>query len=91
MDAATFRHKWREEELEEVHEELDDSWRHGNYVYAVYKDPETGKFWAINYQVDGTGDYNSLRDGDADAPTEVFPHVKTVVVTEYLTTPSEAG
>lgn len=87
MDAETFRDKWREEELEEVLEELDDSWRHGNYVYAVYRDPETEMFWAINYQVDGTGDYHTLRDGDADAPTRVYPHEKVVTTVEYTATP----
>lgn len=51
-------------EFEEVYEELDDNWRHGNYVFTVYKRLEDNTYWSINYQVSGDGEYNSLRDGD---------------------------
>ncbi len=51
-----------EQILEFVHEELDDSWRHGNYVFHVYKRLEDETYWGISFQVSGDGEENTLRD-----------------------------
>ncbi|WP_421868805.1 hypothetical protein [Pararhizobium sp.] len=88
MDIKTFRDLWWNDDLEEVHEELDDSWRHGNYVYAVFLHAETGKYWSVNYQVSGDGEYNTLREAECDDPAEVFPHKKIVETIVYRATPA---
>jgi hypothetical protein len=67
MDSKELKRKWQEEILVSVHKELDDSYRHGNYVSEVFQDTETGKFWAVNYSVSGGGEQHGIRDGDAEA------------------------
>jgi len=68
-----------------VDEEIDDSWRHGNYVTSVVKETlPTGEvfYWEGTYQVSGDGEYHSWRDGDCDDFREVFP--KTVVIEKVV-------
>lgn len=66
MDLEKFYELWENDELESVYEELDDSWRHGNYVYTVFKylNEETNsiEYYGVNYQVSGDGNYHSIRD-----------------------------
>lgn len=65
-----------------VQEELDDSWRHGNYVYGVIRD-SSGRFWAGVWQESGDGEYNSFREGDCGDFVEVEEYEETVVVKKY--------
>lgn len=73
----------REELLESVHREIDDSWRHGNYVYEVFHRESDDTYWAVNYNESGDGEYNSLRD-EREQFTQVTPVKKMVEVTEYV-------
>lgn len=72
--------------LESVLRELDDSWRHGCYVYEVFKRKSDDTFWAVNYQESGDGEYNGIREGDAQIE-QVWPHEKVVTTIEYKTKP----
>ena len=67
-----------------IKEELDDSWRHGNYVFAVFKRISDNTFWGVNFQRSGDGEYNSLRDGDVDDSDigRLMPVEKTI--TDYV-------
>lgn len=76
-----FRDMWLEDELEEVHETMDDSWRHGVNKSTVFKDDD-GRFWEANYQVSGDGEYHGIRQNQFDF-YEVFPVTKTITITEY--------
>ena len=65
------------ENFKEVYEELDDGWRHGNYTHRVYECKNSGKFYAINGQESGDGEFREY-----DAPFEVEP--KVVQTTTYV-------
>lgn len=82
MTNDEFKELWCNDELEEVHEEIDDSWRHGNYMYTVFKAPD-GTFWACNYSVSGDGEQHGIRD-DEFYINEVTPIEKIVTITEYI-------
>lgn len=86
MKIAEFRDLWWDDQLESVLRDADDSWRHGCYVYEVFKD-EAGRFWSVNYQKTGDGEYNTLREAECDDPVEVFPHKVIVETIEYKLTP----
>ena len=61
-----------------IEEELDDSWRHGNYTHRVYLEVATGKHWYINGQETGDGEYCEYEPPvDAGVPKKVT-QVKTV-------------
>lgn len=86
-----IRAGWQEdnEDIVEVYEEADPSWRHGCYMHTVFRRISDDTFWAVNWQKNGDGEYNSLRDGecsDSDV-TRVWPH--EVVTTEYKAIPPE--
>lgn len=70
----TVRQIW-EEEWEEIHRDvyrdLHDSWLPGNRVRGVFKHPEDGTFWAVNYQEDGEWNDMGERPELLDAPREV--------------------
>ena len=82
VDCFQFRDMWRNEELEEVYETMDDSWRHGVNKTTVFKDDD-GRFWQADYRVSGDGEYHGIRDNEFEYE-EVFPVTKTITVTEYI-------
>lgn len=81
MDNETFRYLWMDEQIESVFKELDDSYRHGNYIYEVFKD-NVGRFWAVNYTVSGDNEQHGIRDNEFDIH-EVVAYTETEVVTKY--------
>jgi hypothetical protein len=85
MIKPTAKDVWmNDDEYESVHRDLDDSWRHGNYVYEVFHRESDDTYWAVNYQVSGDGEYNSLRDEpDFVEFDQVIPVKKMVEITEY--------
>ncbi len=80
MTNEEFKELWFDEELESVERELDDSWRHGNYVYEIFKYQD--KYYACSYQVSGDGETHGIRDNDFTLK-EVFPYTETIIVTKY--------
>lgn len=78
---------WREELIESVLHELDDSSRHGNYVYEVFHRATDDTYWAVNYSVSGDGEAVMFVVTQAMLFTRVYPHKKVVTVVEYLTKP----
>lgn len=82
MDNARFKELWLNDELNEVDEEIDDSWRHGNNMSTVYE--YKGQYWCANYQVSGDGEYHGIREDDFDL-VRVFPETKVVTITNYTT------
>jgi hypothetical protein len=69
------------EELEELHESIDQDDYDCNY-WAVYKLPD-GRLVSINYTKDGQGNNNSWRDGYTEDPIEVEAY--EVTTTAYRT------
>lgn len=69
-----------EDEVTEVFNHSDTSYRHGTYETVVVKDAD-GRFWKGFYSLSGDGEENDWREGYAEDFTEVFPYTKTV--TEY--------
>ena len=63
-----------------VYEEIDDSWRHGAYVWEVYERESDGTFWGASYQRSTDGETNGLRDEEADV---VQVEAYDVTVTKY--------
>lgn len=82
MNKKEFRDLWISDELEEVHEELDNAYRHGVYAYTVFKSPD-GTYWASSYTISGNGEEHGIRDNDFTLD-EVVPVTKTVTITEYI-------
>lgn len=72
--------------VEEVDEEIDDSWRHGNYITSVLKETTPDgivTFWTGTYQVSGDGEYNSWRENECYDFSEVFPTTVTITKVVY--------
>lgn len=82
MDIPTCEQIWEEEGFESVLREADDSWRHGAYIYEVFKRQEDATFWAASYSLSTDGETHGLREGDADIH-QVWP--KEVTTTTYMT------
>ena len=63
-----------------VHKDLDDHWRHGNYVTGIFEDLELKTFWSLSWQESGDGEYNTLRDEPdlMEPPVEVERYERTV-------------
>lgn len=78
---------WRDGLIESVQEELDGSYRHGNYVYEVFHRDTDDTYWSVNYSVSGDGEQHGLRDDEHCGFSQVYPHKKVVTVVEYLTKP----
>lgn len=68
-------------------EDLDDSWRHGNYVTQVWMRVEDGSFWQVTFRVSGDGETNEMRDLEK---YEVAKEALQVVPKKVLTTVYEA-
>lgn len=81
MTNEEFKELWYNDELESMEKDIDDSWRHGNYVYEVFKHGD--KYYACNYQVSGDGEYHGIREDDFTL-TEVKPITETITVTKYI-------
>ncbi|AKF13452.1 hypothetical protein PHIN3_189 [Sinorhizobium phage phiN3] len=88
MNKERFKELWYDDELEEVHEDIDDSWRHGNNVWTVYKYGDT--YWQASYRVSGDGEYHGIRDDDFEIE-RVYPHEVVTKVTNYVTTPPKTN
>ena len=73
---------YNEEGFEEVHREADDSWRHGSYVFQVFKRLSDDTYWGAAYCLSTDGEAHGLREGDADI-SEVEP--KEVTTVTYVT------
>jgi hypothetical protein len=84
MNTEKFQELWHNGDLVKVDEELDDSWRHGNYVTTVYR--YENEFWQADYHVSGDAEYHGIRDNDFKL-TKVYPVTKITKTTEYVTTP----
>lgn len=72
-----------EEELESVEREIDNSWRHGCYIYEVYRRQSDDTYWAVSYRLSTDGETNELREGSAEI-SQVFPVTETITVTKYV-------
>lgn len=84
---------WEEEFFELVEEDVDPSWRHGNYVYGIFMRRSDETYWGVPYQVSGDGEYHSLRDGDVrdDDVKQVWAVTKTITKTVYVNEEPEAA
>ena len=82
MTDEEFKELWSEEQMELVHREADDSWRHGSNITEVYK-TDTGEFWEVRYQKSGDGEYHGIRESIFSL-TQVVRVTETVVVTKYV-------
>jgi hypothetical protein len=78
MIAPTQDELWNEE-LELVHEDLDDSWRHGCNVTEVYFRESDNSYWQAQYQRSSDGETNGLREGIARVIEVVPVETKTTV------------
>lgn len=82
MTKEEFKELWENDELERVHEELDSSYRHGNYVNTIFKATD-GTFWEASYTVSGNGEEHGIRDNNFSLG-QVRPVTETVIITKYV-------
>ena len=80
MKVPTCEEIWngREDEFEQVHRKDDTSWRHGSYVWAVFKRISDNTFWCASYRESNDGETNELREGYANI-SQVKPVEKVVI------------
>lgn len=70
------------EDLIEVHEDADPSWRHGCYMTTVVQRASDNTHWEIVWQRSGDGEYTTYRDDpEALEVGQVEPY--QVVTTKY--------
>jgi hypothetical protein len=69
------------EELPLADRKVDDSWRHGVRVTAVYRRDEDGTFWQASYRLSTDGETNELSEGLAKI-VQVFPREINVTIYE---------
>lgn len=69
-------------------EDLDHSWRHGNYVTQVWRRVEDRTFWQVTFRVSGDGETNEMRDLEK---YEVAKEALQVVPKQVLTTVYKAA
>lgn len=87
-----FREAWFNDLLEEIDDDIDDSWRHGNNHKTVFElydsktENTTGTFWKAIYRVSGDGEYHGIRENDFEF-ARVYPHEVIVRKTVYKLTP----
>ena len=82
MTNEDFIKLWRSGQAKSRHKDLDDSYRHGNYVYEVFELPD-GSFWACNYAISGNGEEHGIRDNEFDL-YQVTPVEKIISTIEYV-------
>lgn len=92
LNKEKFKELWMNDEVETIEKDIDDSWRHGNYVFEVFKykpDPDgLPIYYSVSYNESSSSDYHGIRDGDFEIE-RVFPHEKVVRVIEWKSTPAE--
>lgn len=69
------------EELPLADRKVDDSWRHGVRVTAVYRRDKDGTFWQASYRLSADGETNELAEGLAKI-VQVFPRQVNVTIYE---------
>ncbi len=85
MDKKEFAELWYDDWFEEIEDDIDDSWRHGNNHATVFYHEGTKKYYRAYYRVSGDGEYHGLRPSEMDFEfEEVTPITETVVVTKYV-------
>ena len=73
---------WEDDEpqlFERVSRTSDAGWRHGCYIFEVFKRLSDGTFWQASYQWSADGETNGLREGTAKI-FEVQPEERRVIV-----------
>lgn len=84
MDKVKLTELYSNGSLESVQRDIDDGWRHGNYIFEVFKYKD--RFYGVNYQESGDGEYNTLRDGyitDSDIE-ELIPIEENITIVKYV-------
>lgn len=81
MNIPTCQDLFEEDGYESVHEDIDDSWRHGAYVGEVFHRTSDNTYWLAAYCRSSDGETNGLREDDADI-TQVEP--REVITTKYV-------
>jgi hypothetical protein len=81
---ADLKDYWDAPDYDLIKEEIDDSWRHGNYVFAVFRRISDGTYWGVSFCRSGDGETDGLRDGDVDDSniTRLMPVEMTI--TDYV-------
>lgn len=83
-----FKKLYEDDLLDELDDDIDDSWRHGNNHHTVFEvldeDTElgTGEFYSAYYRVSGDGEYNGIHENSFEIE-QVEPYTETVVLTKY--------
>lgn len=92
MDKNKFKELWMNDEVESLEKEVDDGWRHGNYVYEIFKykpdENSTPIYYSVSYCQSGDGEYHGIRENDFEIE-RVFPHKKVIEVITWESTPEE--
>jgi hypothetical protein len=84
MTHKEFIDLWMDDAVESVWKDLDDSYRHGNYVTEVYKDQQ-GRFWRVAYTESGDGEQHGIRDNEMYLLEEVEQYQVQLLLTKYRT------
>lgn len=77
---------WAEGYIESVLQEIDNSYRHGCYVYEVFHRDVDDTYWSVSYKESGDGEENSLRDGEVKF-SRVFKQTRVVTEIFYTSKP----
>lgn len=92
LNKEKFKELWMEDGVESIEIDLDNSWRHGNYVNEIFKykpDPEgLPIYYSVSYSESSNGDYHGIREGDFEIE-RVFPHEKVIKTIIWETFPPE--
>jgi hypothetical protein len=87
--------------LVEVHQEIDDSWRHGNIYETVFEYVPVDEdgvevpggeitYWEASYRVSGDGEWHGIRE-DEFSYAQVWPHKKVIETTVWLRKPVDTA
>ncbi len=83
-EQPTCEQLFLEDGLKSVHREADDSWRHGAYIYEVFRREADDTFWSAAYELSTDGESHGLREGTADIK-QVRPVEKTTIEYQPVT------
>lgn len=79
MNIPTCEDLWNDDvNYKSIYREADDSWRHGSYITEVFHRSSDNTYWMAGYRKSGDGEYNELREGEADI-IQVEPFERVVV------------
>lgn len=81
MNKEKFFEMWQNDELISLGREIEDTWRHGNYILEYFKDSDDN-YYCASYMRSGDGEYHGLRENDFELYS-VKPVVTTIVKTVY--------